>query len=83
MSDDLGLDDGFGAEAAELEREMTGLKIAVNGSEGCDDGADEGVEELENMMMKMQAIKDMGADMPESERRKFAMKAVRDLMKAL
>lgn len=62
---------------------MMGLKMAVNGAEGSDEGGDEGVEELENMMLKMQAIKDMGADMPEHERRKFAAKAVRDVMKDL
>ena len=83
MSDDLGLEDGVGAEAAELEREMMGLKMAVNGAEGCDEGADEGVEELEHMMLKIQAIKDMGADMPGAERRKFAAKAMRDVLKAL
>ena len=41
------------------------------------------VEELETLILKMQAIKDMGADMPEAERRKFAAKAVRDVMKRL
>ena len=87
MSDDLGLEDGVGAEAAELEREMIGLKMAVNGAEGCHEGADEGagesVEELEHMMLKVQAIKDMGADMPEAERKIFAAKAMRDVLKAL
>ena len=81
VSEDLGLDDGFGAEAAEVERELMGLKRTVNGGEGFDEGEDEGVEELESMMLKMQTIKDMGADMPEAERRKFAAKAVRDVMK--
>ena len=81
ISDDLGLEDGFGAEAAEVEREMMGLKMAVSGAEGSEEGGTEGVEELENMMLKLQAIKDMGVDMPESERRKFAAKAVRDVMK--
>ena len=80
ISDDLGLEDGFEAEAAELEREMTGLKMAVN---GCDEGAEEDVEELENMMLKIQAIKELGTDMAESERRIFAAKAVKDIMKAL
>lgn len=83
ISNDLELEDGFGAEAADLEREMTGLKVAVSGAEECGEGADNSVEELENMMLKMQAIKDMGADMPEPERRNFAAKAVRDVMKAL
>lgn len=82
VSDDLGLEDGFGDEAAQVEREFMGLNMAVNGGEGADEGEDEGVEELESMMLKMQAIKDMGADMPEAERRKFAAKAVRDVMKA-
>lgn len=78
------MEDGFGAEAAEVEREMMSVKMAVNGPEGSDEGEEEGgVEDLENMMLKMQAIKDMGAEMPESERRKFAAKAVRDVMKAL
>ena len=82
-SDDLGLEDGFDTEAAELEEEMTGLKLAVNGAEGGDEGADEGVEKLENMIQRFQAIKDMGADMPASERKIFAAKAVKNAMKAL
>ena len=88
LEEELGLEDGFGAEAAEVEREMVGLKMAVR-REGGEDGEDkegdeeDGVEELENMMLKMQAIKDMGADMPEGERRKFAARAVRDVMKTM
>jgi len=87
LSDGLGHgDDGCGAEMGQMEREMTGLKMAVNG-DGGEDGEEEvggeGVEEMERMMLKMQAIKDMGADMPEAERRKFAAKAVREIMKTL
>ena len=82
-SDELGLEDDFGAEAVEVERELMGLKMEVNGAEKSDEGADEGVEELENMMLKLQAIKDIGADMPEPEKRRFAAKAVKDVMKAL
>lgn len=62
---------------------MMGLKMAVDEAEGSNNGDDEGVEELENMMLRMQAIKDMGADMPEHERRKFVAKAVRDVMRDL
>ena len=83
---DLGSEDGFGAEAAQMEREMMGLKTAVNDGgeiEDDGDGGDDDVEELENMMLKVQAIKDMGADMPEAERKRFAAKAVRDVMKTL
>ena len=85
LSDDLEFasEDGFGAEAAQIEREMMGLKMAVHGDEESGESGDEGVEELENMMLKVQAIKEMGADMPEAERRRFAAKAVRDVMKIL
>ena len=90
LPDELGMeDDGFGAEAAQVEREMVGLKMAVQGEEGVGsdheegDGGDEEVQELENMILKMQAIKDMGADMPEAEKRKFAKRAVSDVMKTL
>lgn len=62
---------------------MMGLRMSVQGEEGSGEGGDEGVEELENMMLKVRAIKEMGADMPEAERRKFAAKAVRDVMKTL
>ncbi|KAI9860748.1 MAG: hypothetical protein M1813_005671 [Trichoglossum hirsutum] len=88
---------GFSAEAAEMEREMFGLKIAIHGGgdgsaqklgeeeEEGDDGQDEEfqVEQLEAMMLRMQAVKDMSADLPEPERRKFAAKAVNDIMKTL
>lgn len=84
-SDDLGFgsEDGFGAEAAQLEREMMGLKMAVHDNGGSEGGGDDGVEELESMMLKMQAIKDKGAGMPEAERKRFAARAVRDVMKTL
>ena len=83
ISADFTLDDGFGAEVAELEQEMKGLKLAAVGAESGDEGGEEGVEELGNMIQKLQAIKDTGADMPASERRIFAAKAMKDVMKAL
>ena len=78
---DLGSEDGFGAEAAQVEREMMGLRMAVQGQEGSGEGESEDVEELESMLLRMRAIKDMGADMPDAERRRFAAKAVREVMK--
>lgn len=66
-----------------MEREMLGLKMAVHGDEGSEEGGDEGVEELEIMMLRMQAIKDAGADMPEAERRRFTANAVKGVMKKL
>jgi len=69
----VGEEEGVGGEAGG----------EVEGEEGEEDGGDEEVRALESMMLKMQAVRNMGADMPEGERRKFAAKAVRDVMKTL
>ncbi|RLL94279.1 hypothetical protein CFD26_104374 [Aspergillus turcosus] len=92
----LGLDrgeNGFDLEVNELEREMLGLRMAIeHGGDGMDDQDeyddeedDDGlkVESLEALMMRMQAIRDMSSELPESERKTFAAKAVRDIMKEL
>ncbi|KAK5142285.1 hypothetical protein LTR04_002281 [Oleoguttula sp. CCFEE 6159] len=95
----------FAAEEVEMERELWGLKSAVRGADAEDAGSallegdhaaaeDEAsqVEELERMILKMQAVKgllssdyllNMGVDLPEAERRRFAAKAVNDIMKTL
>ncbi|KAJ5368719.1 uncharacterized protein N7496_008479 [Penicillium cataractarum] len=83
---------GFGHEVQELEREMMGLRMAIergggDGDEGDIDGDDADgelkVESIETLMMRMQAIRDMGSELPEGERRKFAAKAVSDIMREL
>ncbi|RJE17459.1 hypothetical protein PHISCL_10205, partial [Aspergillus sclerotialis] len=89
----LGLDDdddtdGFNFEVNELEREMLGLRMAIGQDEGeeqMDDEKDEEnkVDSIETLMLRMQAIKDMSADLPENERKTFAAKAVKDIMKEL
>ncbi|KAF3483643.1 uncharacterized protein GIQ15_02967 [Arthroderma uncinatum] len=81
---------GFSLEAHELEKEMASLRLAIN-SNANDEDADEEfenmgdddleVEQLEGLMLRVQAIKDMGTDLSEQERKKFAAKAIRDLMK--
>jgi hypothetical protein len=65
----MGSSRGFGDEVSELEREMFGLRMAIergggDGDEeddlGHDDGEDEiDVESMEALMMRMQAIKGM------------------------
>lgn len=74
---DLGLVGGNAEEGTELRE---GLLDRKDGNEA-DPGGDEDVMALESMMMKMQAVKEIGADMPEAERKKFAAKAVREVMK--
>ncbi|KAL2012950.1 hypothetical protein VTN00DRAFT_475 [Thermoascus crustaceus] len=82
-------EDGFALEVNELEREMMGLRMAIEkGFDDLDDDDDDDdkemkVEGLESLMMRMQAIKDMSAELPEHERKAFAAKAVRDIMKEL
>ena len=72
--DDLGFDDfdgdeddndslGFGIEAAEMEAEMFGMKQAIYGGtqdkEDEEGENDEDVEQLQAMMLKLQAVKGM------------------------
>ncbi|KAL1868174.1 Small nuclear ribonucleoprotein Sm D3 [Paecilomyces lecythidis] len=54
-----------------------------NGFDDEDDDQEMKVEGLETLMVRMQAIKDMSAELPEHERKSFAAKAVRDIMKEL
>lgn len=48
-------DDGFDFEANELVREMLGLRMSIENEE--DDEDDLQVEQLESLMMKVQAIR--------------------------
>lgn len=115
-------DFGFDNEASELEREMLGLKLAIE--KGADEtGAGEPdlknhdeedelhVEKIDGLMLRMKAIKgeeihipyiergnvafrisfsadlstnisiDMAAELPEAERKAFAVKAINDIIK--
>lgn len=81
---------GFTLEANELEREMAGLRLAINSNMDNDDIGEEfkemgddslQVEQLEGLILRVQAIKEMGADLPDQERKRFAAKAIKDLMK--
>ncbi|KAJ5317156.1 hypothetical protein PENANT_c029G05705 [Penicillium antarcticum] len=85
---------GFGNEVHELEREMFGLRMAIErgGGDGFGDEEEEGedngddeldVESMEALMMRMQAIKDMSNELPEDQRKRFAAKAVQDIMREL
>ncbi|CAI7656727.1 unnamed protein product [Penicillium viridicatum] len=84
---------GFGDEVHELEREMFGLRMAIERGGGDGDEKDDSdhdddedeidVESMEALMMRMQAIKDMSSELPEGERKRFAAKAVQDIMREL
>ncbi|KAJ5221503.1 uncharacterized protein N7469_010390 [Penicillium citrinum] len=81
---------GFGMEVNELEREMLGLRMAIEqgGGDGESNGEEDEeeenkVESMETLIMRMQSLRDMGSELPDSERRKFAAKAVQDIMREL
>ncbi|OQE23107.1 hypothetical protein PENSTE_c009G01240 [Penicillium steckii] len=81
---------GFGMEVNELEREMLGLRMAIEkgGGDGESNGEEDGeeedkVESMETLIMRMQSLRDMGSELPDSERRRFAAKAVQDIMREL
>jgi len=72
----------FAAEEVEMKTELRDMKGALHGSGERDEEPGENeVEALEAMMKKMVAIKEMSQSMEESERKRFAAKAVNDLMK--
>jgi len=74
----------FGLEGAELNMELLGMKTSLNGGKAFDEDEDDEeaqVEEMQRMMLKLQAVKDTSSAMPEEERKKFAAKAVNDIMK--
>jgi hypothetical protein len=81
--DEEGFEGSFAAEEAEMNMELFGMKGALAGLDDGEGGdtEDKEVEELEVMMRKMVAIKEMGEGMQEAERKRFAAKAVNDLLK--
>jgi len=67
-------EEGIGAEDADREG---------NGDDGDreGEGEEDSVEALQTLLLKMQAVKDLGADLPAAERRKLARRAVAEVMR--
>jgi hypothetical protein len=90
---------GFGEEAAELEMEMFGMKRAIlemeredehegagraaSGQKKDEETEEDQVEVLESLILRMQAVKETGAGMSEAARKRFAARAVQDIMRSL
>ncbi|KAI8931978.1 hypothetical protein NX059_010874 [Plenodomus lindquistii] len=81
FGDDDEFDGTFAAEEAEMNMELFDMKGALQEDDDGEEPGDKEVEELEVMMKKMVAIKEMGQGMEEAERKRFAAKAINDLMK--
>ena len=47
------------------------------------EGDEEDVEDLQRYLSRLQAVRDMGADLPEAERKRLAARAVREVMRGI
>ncbi|TGZ84985.1 hypothetical protein EX30DRAFT_337416 [Ascodesmis nigricans] len=69
----------------EMQREMWGLREAIEKAatheEEDEEGQEKAVEELESIMGKLLAVREMGQDLPPDERRRMASKAIAELLK--
>jgi hypothetical protein len=87
--DPRSLDFGFDREDFAGLRKAIWAGIAEDDGEGSKDQAeekevgDEDVQKLERMMMKLQAVKDASAGLPEEQRKRMAARAVGEVMKEL
>ncbi|KAL8722969.1 MAG: hypothetical protein Q9225_000662 [Loekoesia sp. 1 TL-2023] len=85
---ELGLrDESSTAEGIEVETDAPGMHEAIlrHGKDAGDRDpeGDNQVEELESMMLRMQTIKEKAASMAGDERKRFAAKAVMEVMKSV
>jgi alpha- and gamma-adaptin-binding protein p34 len=79
------LDFGFDKEDFAGMRKAIWSSSRGTGEDGVDDDEanDEDVQKLEKMMMKLQAVRDMSAGLPEDQRKRMAKQAVGEVMKDL
>ena len=54
-----------------------------NAGSGDEEDGDDGLDALQCVMVRLQAARDLGADLPEAERRRMAAKAVQEVMEEL
>lgn len=77
-------DDGdsqaIGAKPSDLDQASAQAKATGDGG---DELGDEDIQKVEQMMRKLQAVKDMSAGLPEDQRKRMAAKAVGEVMKEL
>ena len=80
---DEDLEEGFDPADAAAD---TQVKDPILGSLKTGEGAGEGkgdddVEGLQKMLVRMQAARDLGEDLPSTERKRMAREAVKDVMR--
>lgn len=70
----------IGGKPSDLDQAPARTKKADGGG---DDLGDEDIQKVEQMMRKLQAVKDMSAGLPEDQKKRMAAKAVGEVMKEL
>ncbi|KAH9834282.1 sm-like ribonucleoprotein [Teratosphaeria destructans] len=85
--EDLGFEGGgdafddFGLEEAEWTSEFCGVQAALaDGRDGDGDGEAEAVEDLERLMGRLLAVKEMAGEVSQAQRRRMAARAVGEVM---
>ncbi|KAI9842158.1 MAG: hypothetical protein M1837_007445 [Sclerophora amabilis] len=79
--DRTGHEDENGGDVNDDEEKTSGKEEEEEEEE--DEDEDVKVEQLEAMMKKMLAVRDMGADLPEKERRRLAARTVNEIMESM
>lgn len=77
---DDGDNQAIGGKPSDLDQASAQAK---NTDDGGDELGDEDIQKVEQMMRKLQAVKDMSAGLPEDQRKRMAAKAVGEVMKEL
>lgn len=77
---DDGDNQAIGGKSSDLDQASAQAK---NTDDGGDELGDEDIQKVEQMMRKLQAVKDMSAGLPEDQRKRMAAKAVGEVMKEL
>lgn len=85
-----GAGDGEGADIEDAdvveETESEGMQASLIDREDVvegDGGGEEDVRALESMMIRLQTVRDAGADLPDAERKKMAREAVEEVLRGL
>ncbi|RMZ88467.1 hypothetical protein DV736_g4300, partial [Chaetothyriales sp. CBS 134916] len=81
--------DKFNSLDSELQQEMMGLKLSMldfkpsDGNKNDDDGEDMSPSQMQDLMERVVAIRDAGADLPKEERQVFAKREVEKIIREL
>lgn len=70
-------------EGVPIDAEQSGVSDSAGASKDDDELDDDDVKNVEQMMRKLQAVRDMSAGLPEEQRKRVAARAVGEVMRDL